>query len=147
MQNIDNSRDEDQKRKMVLLQEKGLCMFCEEGFTFLGKEKIFEGKTWYVTKNDYPYTGSAHHIMAVPIRHLESPEAFTATELFELCSIVIPFLKTDLGMQGFGCFFRFGDTKKTGATQQHLHLHFVEGVDRESKDHPPIFAVVGFQKS
>jgi diadenosine tetraphosphate (Ap4A) HIT family hydrolase len=145
MQDINNSRSDEMRRRMVLLRENNLCLFCQEGFNLLEKTKLFECKHWYVTINDAPYAGATTHVMAVPHRHIADPEELTADELHELFQVVIPWLRKELGMQGLSGIFRFGRTQRTGATIHHLHFHFVEGVDRVDLHHPPVWAVVGFK--
>jgi ATP adenylyltransferase len=145
MQDINNSRSEEMRRRMLLLRERGHCLFCEEGLKLLEKTKIHESQHWYVTMNDAPYAGATTHIMAVPNRHIKDPEELTSEELHELFQSVIPWLRKELGMQGLSGLFRFGRTERTGATIHHLHFHFIEGVDRIDTNHPPVMAVVGFK--
>ena len=145
MQDIRNSRSEEMKRRMLLLHEKGLCLFCEDGFHLMEKIKLFEGKGWYVTLNDEKYKGAVNHLMAVPTRHIKHPSDLTPDERNELFDTVIPWLEKVYGMQGISGVFRFGKTERTGATIHHLHFHFIEGVDRVTQDQEPIFAVVGFK--
>lgn len=145
MQDINNSRTEEMRQRMLLLKEKGWCLFCTEGMDLLEKTKMFEGEHWYVTVNDAPYTGAITHVMAVPNRHIKDPEELRTEELHELFQVVIPWLRKELGMQGLSGLFRFGRTQRTGATIHHLHFHFVEGVDRVDLNHPPVWVVVGFK--
>lgn len=114
----------------------------------LTKKKIlFRGDNWFVTPNDFPYSGSKTHVLVVPVRHVITPKKLYTNELIELFSIIIPWLEKELGISGMTALFRFGDTKKTGATIHHLHVHFIEGVEKSSPDHIPITAVVGFKSA
>ncbi len=146
MQDINNSHSEAMTQRMLLLREKGWCIFCEEGFSLFEKKKLYSGKFWYVTANDNPYAGAVTHVMAVTNRHVANPEELTLEELTELFQAVIPWLRKEFGMQGLSGLFRFGDTRRTGATIHHLHFHFIEGIDKESHDHEPVWAVVGFKQ-
>jgi diadenosine tetraphosphate (Ap4A) HIT family hydrolase len=145
MQDIDNTRSNEMKRRMLILREQGLCLFCEEGMKLMEKIKLYQGNFWFVTINDAPCEGAAIHVMAVPNRHITNPEELTTEEFHELFQVVIPWLRKELGMQGLSGLFRFGNTKRTGSTIHHLHFHFIEGVDRASFDHEPVWAVVGFK--
>lgn len=144
-QDIANAREEHQRENMQALSDAGKCLFCPDGLPFAEKQPIFRGEFWYVKPNDYPYEGAVTHVMAVPNRHIMNPEELTQDELFELFQVIIPWLRTELEMEGLSCLFRFGNTKRTGATIHHLHVHFIEGAERSSSSHPPIFAVVGFK--
>lgn len=146
-QDISNTRDDLMRQRMLLLSERGHCFFCPEGQELFEKEKLHEGVYWYISESDSPYKGSVTHVMAVPKRHITLPEELTANELVELMHEMIPWMKENLNMSGISGVFRFGNTKITGATLHHLHFHFITGVERSNKDHPPIWAVVGFQKT
>lgn len=145
MQDIKNSRTPEMRRRMKLLQERGICAFCKEGMNFLEKTELYSGQLWFVTINDAGYEGSVTHVMAVPRRHIRDPEELTLEELHEFFRVVIPWARNELKMEGVAALFRFGRTERTGATIHHLHVHFIEGVDRVDLNHPPVFAVVGFK--
>lgn len=145
MQDLSNTRSSEMRERMVLLQENGWCLFCQQGFTLMKKTKLHDGKHWYVTVNDAAYQGATTHVMAVPNRHITDPVEMTTEELVELFQVVIPWLRKELNMKGLSGLFRFGDTKRTGSTIHHLHFHFVEGEERVDHHHPPVWAVVGFQ--
>ena len=146
MQDLSNSRSIEMRQRMELLAGQGQCYFCKEGQNLFEKTPLHEGRYWYVTYNDSPYKGAVTHVMVVPKRHLTQPEELTGDELVELYQLMIPWLRENLQIQGASALFRFGDTKLTGATLQHFHVHFIHGVERSGPGHSPIWAVVGFQK-
>lgn len=145
MQNIENSRTQKMRERMAVLHERGQCFFCKEGQELFEKVNLFKTDLWYVTINDAPYPGAEKHVMAVPVRHLTTPEDLTHDERNDFFDTVIPWLRKEYGMDGLSCLFRFGNTKRTGATLHHLHFHCIEGAERKDQNHEPVFAVVGFK--
>lgn len=146
MQDIDNARSNHQIRNMHALAAAGKCLFCPDGLTFAKQQPVFKTKFWYVKPNDYPYDGAQVHIMTVPHRHVLSPTELTTEEIVELYHVVIPRIQTEHNMPGCSGFFRFGDTKFTGATIHHFHMHFVKGVKKPTTGEvKPIFALVGYK--
>ncbi len=131
---------------MDRLAEAKVCLFCPQGMKLLDIKIIFKTEHWVVTDNDFYYDGAVHHVLAAPKRHVLLPDRLTLNETRDLFGTVIPTLQTRFGDGPFTTLFRFGDTAHTGATVEHLHVHFIRGVEQSSKDHPPILAVVGFKK-
>lgn len=145
-QDIENTRSVEMYRRMQILENRGHCYFCEEGQKLFEKVPIHTGKHWYVTDNDNPYKGAVTHVMVVPHRHITLPDELNPDELHELYHEMIPWLREKLQIKGASALFRFGDTKLTGATLHHFHVHFIHGVERSGPGHSPIWAVVGFKK-
>ncbi len=145
-QDINNTRSDKMRERMFLLEKRGYCYFCEEGQTLFEKSPLHVGEYWYVTESDSPYKGAVMHIMVVPKRHITLPDELTANELVELTQKMIPWTRDNLNIRGASALFRFGDTKLTGATLHHFHIHLIHGVEKSDINHQPIWAVVGFQK-
>ena len=56
---------------MAALEAAGICVFCPEHVAEHHRQPIeFSGEHWYVTRNDYPYPGTAAHYLIVPHRHV-----------------------------------------------------------------------------
>ena len=105
---------------------------------------MYTSKYWLVTKNNWPYKGSKHHLLFITRDHIEatqdlSPAAWT--DLQKLYKKVI----SEGAIKGATLMLRSGDTKITGATVNHLHAHLVVGSPR-TKNTEPIRALVGFAK-
>ena len=147
MQNIENARSQQQKEDMEKLAEANACLFCKEGLTLTNKRVLFKGTHLYITPNDFPYKGVVHHVMVVPKRHIITPEEMTSEEYEELFTVMLPWLRENLKMDGCSGLFRFGNTKRTGATINHFHIHFISGAEKESKDHEPIMTLVGYKNT
>ena len=113
---------------MQLLVEAGLCYFCKQGSE---EEKTlpetwYEGKRWYVMKNDFALPGSVHHYLLVPRRHITRSFDLSHIERREQGNLE-KMLANNLKVSGYSMFVRNGDTKPTGATLTHLHYHFLVG--------------------
>lgn len=145
-QDIGNARLPAQAQNMQALAEAGKCLFCPGGLPFAKQQPVFQGMYWYVKPNDFPYKGAQVHVMAVPHRHVTMPNELSIDELEELYKVVIPWLQQSHGLQGCSGLFRFGDTRYTGATIHHFHMHFIQGDQKADGETEPLFALVGYKK-
>lgn len=143
---LSNAREPEQQAKMELHKKKGTCHFCPDGFVEHKSPVIYPGATWFITANDYPYTGAIHHYLIVSKRHVISVTDLNQTEFFELMSCVIPWLQKHLNVAGYSIIIRNGKMTLTGATLDHLHVHFVVGAEKEGPEHEMILARIGYQK-
>lgn len=131
------ARTEEQRKYMEQLERDGVCVFCLEYFDRYHQEPIeIDGRYWYVTKNDYPYKGSAVHLLIVPKEHVESLTELpceAGTELFSLFDKI----KRQYSTASEALILRNGDMRFNGGSVAHLHFHFVSG-DVDNSDHEPI---------
>jgi diadenosine tetraphosphate (Ap4A) HIT family hydrolase len=126
---FDTARHKEQLDRMRACQEKGLCYFCERVQT---RERILaDGKHWVVIKNDYEYPGSIHHYLIVSKRHI-----FRETELFDSEWLekltMLRWLENYTKVPGFSEFCRNGNMMYTHASLDHLHFHFLSGIQKEN---------------
>lgn len=127
---LENARDNEQRRRMKCLQEQGLCYFCRQGNE---KDKtlpkaIHETEYWYVSKNDFPLEGSVHHYLMVSKRHVTRETELTVPEWTDLLNIM-RWMEAFANTSGFSKFSRNGNLAYTGATLDHLHIHFLVGIE------------------
>ena len=124
---MENARDPEQLRRMQELAEKGECHFCIETYTKNYPDKILYGNAgWYVVQNDFVYSEGVHHYLIVSKTHLTKVTQlghYAKLELF----YAIEWLERHLNADGASIFVRSGDMARTGATLDHLHLHFLYG--------------------
>ena len=72
---LDAARSAAQRAYMEDLEARGVCVFCPEHVAEYHREPVeWSGEFFYVTKNDYPYAGTAAHYLIVPHRHVTSFE-------------------------------------------------------------------------
>ena len=124
------------------IAEKKVCPFCPEQLANFHKNPILiEKKYWLATDSMYPYTNAKNHILFVHKNHLEhfsdlSKEA--REELWEIAEECLSLKK----MAGGTLLMRFGDTRYTGASVNHLHAHIICG-DPEKEKREIVLARVG----
>lgn len=127
--NFKNARNQEQIRRMKILKAAGLCYFCRKGDEEIvtTPKVIYESKYWFITPNNFPYEGSVHHYLIAPKRHIQDLSEIKFEEAGELFKKMIPWLKKKFNVSGYSIFARSGNMTFTGATINHLHLHFLVG--------------------
>lgn len=143
MQDISNARSSQQVADMKALEAVNVCLFCPEGLNLKDKRVLHKGDYWYVTPNDFPYTGTTIHVMIVPHRHLTRIEDLYTEEFTELKEM-IAWVNKEFGIKGAGLFCRYGDTTYTGATIHHFHIHVAQG-NQKTPGAKAITALIGYQ--
>lgn len=123
--NLDAARSAEQRRYMEELEAAGVCVFCPEHVQEHHREPVeHSGRHWYVTKNDYPYEGSASHYLVVSIAHVTSFDELPDEAGAELWAIK-RMLKAQLEPIAFATVERSGDMLYNGGSVAHLHVHLV----------------------
>jgi diadenosine tetraphosphate (Ap4A) HIT family hydrolase len=130
-----NARTPEQTAEMRSLEARGLCLFCPDGLRGHERQQIlFETRHWAVTPNEFPYQGTALHLLLVPHEH--------AGDLLDLPAAAQQDFWTALGLireryqlRYYGLGVRNGDCRFTGATIRHVHAHVLVG-DPEAADGP-----------
>lgn len=141
--NVGNSRTEDQRKVMEEIAERGHCPFCPENLSLSHKKPILrDGAHWILTENQWPYQNTRVHLMAIAKRHVADiseldPEA--GRELLEM----FQWAQREYGIRGGGFSMRFGDTRLSGGTVNHLHAQLVCPSDDAEA---PVFIQIGTSK-
>jgi diadenosine tetraphosphate (Ap4A) HIT family hydrolase len=119
------ARGEEQLRHMEKLQQDGVCVFCPQHFARFHREPVeIAGEHWYVTKNDYPYTGTHAHYLIVSNLHVRSFDDLPDEAGAELWALKRR-LKRRLAPLAVATVERSGDMRYNGGSVAHLHVHFV----------------------
>jgi ATP adenylyltransferase len=122
---LDAARAEDQRRYMERLESDGICIFCPEHVAEFHPEPVeFTGEHWFVTRNAYPYRGTAAHYLIVARRHVSSFDELPDDAGAELWAIKRR-LKAQLEPAATATVERSGRMQLNGASVAHLHTHFV----------------------
>ena len=122
---MDHARTDEQRRHMEDLEEAGICVFCPEHFEEHHREPVeITGEHWYVTKNDFPYVGTAAHYLIVAREHVKSFDELPDEAGAELWSLKRQ-LKERLAPAAEAMVERSGAMRYNGASVAHLHVHFV----------------------
>lgn len=140
--NRPDNNDTTYNKVISKIDQDGVCPFCQEHINKYHKNPILhEGRFWILTDNMYPYKNTKNHFLLIHKNHIENFSEITTDswlELQDICKLEISNRK----IAGGSFFMRFGDTKYTGATVNHLHAHIVSrDLDTKSKD--PILARLG----
>ena len=119
------ARTAEQRHQMELLGEANICVFCPQHFESHHREPVvISGDHWYVTTNDYPYSGTSAHYLIVPHRHVSSFKELPDEAGAELWK-----LKRSLSARSdapaTATIERSGDMRFNGGSVAHLHVHFV----------------------
>lgn len=132
-----HARTEEQIKLMEKIEKDRVCPFCPEYFKkYHPKPILKESDWWIVSENMAPYEGTRVHILFVYKKHIPSlsdldPEAMS--DLLELINWTIK----EYSIEGGAFFIRFGDTRYTGGSVDHLHAQLITGTaksDDESRD-------------
>jgi ATP adenylyltransferase len=123
--NLEAARGSEQLDRMRSLQEEGICIFCPEHAGRWQREPVeHTGEYWYVTRNDFPYEGTAAHYLIVARRHVSAFEELPDEAGAELWRIRRE-LAERLGAVSYATVERSGDMRFNGGSVEHLHVHMV----------------------
>jgi ATP adenylyltransferase len=124
---MDNHRTAEQLAEMQQLEARGLCLFCPDGLREHARQRVL-GRTehWSITPNEFPYAGTALHLLVVPRQH--------AGDLLDLDPEVqadfwtaLGWVREHYGLRYYGLGVRNGDCRYSGATIRHVHAHVLVG--------------------
>jgi ATP adenylyltransferase len=139
---LDNAREEEQKQIMQEIIDADHCPFCSENLKKYHKQAILkEGKYWILTKNQWPYKHTKHHLLAIYKEHatnLSELDSKSGNELFEL----LKWAEKEYKIPGGGWAMRFGDTDYSAGTVNHLHVQFIQP-DIKSPEFKPVRIKIG----
>lgn len=122
---LDAARTADQREHMASLEERGICIFCEEHVAEHQEHPVeHAGEHWFVTRNAYPYAGTVAHYLIVPRRHVVSFDELPDSAGAELWSLQ-RMLKDRHAPLATATVMRSGDMRYNGGSVAHLHAHFV----------------------
>lgn len=125
--NMHNAREKQQLERMHQLKKERRCFFCDNNYDWVGASPaLYTSPYWYIKKNDYPYKGSIHHYLIVPMLHVTTLSEITPRAWKDL-HIALAWLEKKLKPKGYSVFVRSGNMYYTGATIDHLHFHFLSG--------------------
>jgi diadenosine tetraphosphate (Ap4A) HIT family hydrolase len=123
--NLEAARGEEQRRYMERLESAGICVFCPEHVAEYQREPVeHRGEHWYVTRNGFPYEGTAAHFLIVARRHVVSFEELPDEAGAELWAIR-RVLAERLDSLSLATVERSGDMRFNGGSVAHLHVHLV----------------------
>lgn len=134
---LGNNRTPEQLADMVALEAAGVCVFCPEHLAADPQQPILHRSAhWTVTPNEFPYAGTALHLLLVPDEHV--------TDLLDLSEparadfwTALRWVRDHHRLTHYGLGIRNGDCRYTGGTIYHLHVHAIVG-DPTDPTHPAV---------
>lgn len=107
------------------IAKDGVCPFCPEHLANYHKNPVVEREMWLVTDNMYPYKPSKLHRLIIHKEHITHMNQITPHGWHVLMEILGEEVAKN-NVSGGSLIMRFGDTKFTGASVSHLHMHIVQ---------------------
>jgi ATP adenylyltransferase len=139
---LDNAREEEQVQVMEQLLADDACPFCEEKLGKYHRQDILRtGKYWLLTKNQWPYENTKHHLLLIYRGHvvdLSEAEPAAGQELLEMAQ----WAQQQFNITGGGLVLRFGDTNFSAGSVQHLHAQLVQP-DLAAENYQPVRIKLG----
>lgn len=149
MLNTKNVRTKEQLDRMQLAQKNDICPFCPEGLTAIHQEPVlYHTKNFFITKNAFPYDGTEHHLLIVPMKHVKNVTELSNDNWAEIGTLfkwVCEYKNIDDG----SLFFRFGNPSHPTSSLEHLHIHIIVGdakSDNSDEEVEPIKVKLGYKK-
>jgi ATP adenylyltransferase len=141
--NMQNARTPEQIALMQKIVDDGVCPFCAEHFKkYHPKPVLRETSYWFFTENMSPYASTKYHFIFVyKPAHVTKLSEVTPEALIDLFSLMA-WAVDEYQIPGGSFFMRFGDTRYTGSSVEHLHAHLLMG-DKDTPDHEPVRVKLG----
>ncbi|MEX0930058.1 MAG: HIT family protein [Candidatus Paceibacterota bacterium] len=140
--NSDNARGQEQRKELENIKKKGFCPFCDR--TYIEKEHkkpiLIETDHWLVTENRWPYAHARIHLLLIHKDHIITLADMSLGAWNDLHGLLSK-IPTVVDLPGGAFMMRFGDTRYTGGTVDHLHAQIISG--SPAQDSPPVMARVG----
>lgn len=135
--NFTHARTEEQISLMEKIEQDNVCPFCPEYFKKYHPKEIFkETKWWIVSENMSPYEGTRVHLIFIHKKHITMPNEMKSEAAKELIRL-LDWAIEKYEIKGGSFFVRFGDTRYTGGSIDHLHVQLLTGTaksDDKNKD-------------
>lgn len=140
---LDHARTEEQRSLMEQITKDGVCPFCEDHITRYHPHPLHHSHWCTVTKNMSPYEGTEAHWLIIIRRHVERFSELTKEEWDDVGRAIAK-LEKELALPGISILMRSGDTRYTGASVAHCHLHVIAG-ETDRTQGLPLRARIGYR--
>ncbi|MDP2629463.1 MAG: HIT domain-containing protein [Candidatus Harrisonbacteria bacterium] len=140
--NVNHARLDEQRKVMEKIVEDDRCPFCPQYLRQYHKEPIIlDGTYWILTNNQWPYEDVKHHFLIILKRHARHIKELSIEEFSELHELIKKACEK-FSMPGASFFLRFGETKYTGGSVNHLHAQLLQG-DADNPNHKSVKVKLG----
>lgn len=141
---LSHARTAAQRENMERIKKAGVDPFdWKQIGTYHAQPILRKGAHWLVTPNDYPYEGTALHLLLIHKRDIRLPSELSPSAWQEL-GTHIKWIEKKYRVTGGSLLMRFGDPALTGASVHHLHMHVIVG-GKMKKDSEKLKVAVGYQ--
>lgn len=123
---LPNARDDRQRDYMRRLDGDSVCLFCPDGMAGSAQQIAHSTDHWTITPNEYPYAGARLHLLLVPRQHVVDMLDLPAEAQQDFWA-ALSWVRAAHGLDHYGLAVRNGDSRYTGGTIRHLHVHVVVG--------------------
>jgi diadenosine tetraphosphate (Ap4A) HIT family hydrolase len=124
------------------IAQKNVCPFCPETFHWHTNPILRRDGSWFITKSMQPYKDTEHHFLILGVKHKVNVTELTPTDWSHIRQL-IAWAEDRFGLLGGGLTLRFGDTRFTGATVSHLHLHLIVPQLDDAGRAKPVYFPIG----
>lgn len=122
---LDNAREEEQLKVMQDIASNEHCPFCIENLKKYHKQPIIkETKYWLLTKNQWPYPNTKVHFLVIYKDHAINLSELADKSGEELLQLV-KWVEKEYKIPGGGWVMRFGDTRYSAGTVNHIHAQIL----------------------
>jgi dihydrofolate reductase len=124
--NLTNARDPKYRQVLEEIRSAKVCPFCPGFLARWHKAPILKKiGSWLITDASMQiYENTRHRFLLIGERHIESFGELSSSDFYDI-SQLIDWVQKEFGIIGLGIVIRSGDTKFTGASVCHLHIHLV----------------------
>lgn len=142
---LKNARYADQRAVMEEIVAAGHCPFCQDHWYKYNTPEatLKDGKHWFLVKNRWPYVNTKQHFLLITKEHIETFGELSdnaRVELFELTDWAI----NEFTIPGGALAIRFGDTRHSAGSVQHLHAQLVHpDVENPDFENAPVRLRIG----
>lgn len=127
-----HARSPEQAAKMERLGDQ--CLFCDADDD--DWPVLHRTEHWTIAPNGYPYAGTRHHLLLVPVEHVTDLVDLDAATHADFWT-ALAWARDELGLTHYSLGARCGDCALTGGTIAHVHVHLVVG-DVDAPGHEPV---------
>ncbi|NCN87720.1 MAG: hypothetical protein GW941_02380 [Candidatus Pacebacteria bacterium] len=122
---VDNAREDEQVKVMENIIKNDECPFCLDNLKKYHKQPILkETKYWLLTNNQWPYPNTKVHLLIIYKKHAVNLSELADQSGEELLQLV-KWAEKEYQIPGGGWAMRFGDTRYSSGTVNHIHSQFL----------------------
>lgn len=120
------ARTADYRKDLEEIEAAGVCPFCPENFNWHPNPVLETHGDWLITEIREKYPNAERHFLLICKRHLTHVVEMLQQDWHDIDALLLfATAKYGLASKGGAITMRFGDTRYTGATVQHLHMHLI----------------------